>query len=153
MNRFGYVEFSSVDEANLAIERQHMKMFQGRKAIVQHARAKKIKRPKGDQSIKPSNTLFIGNIPYELTDRDLQELFSDVFNFVDIRIPVDRRQGTCRGFAHADFIDVEAAQAAKEVLARKKPYGRKLSVAYAKVKSIGTKPESMSSSAGEAREE
>lgn len=49
---------------------------------------------------------------------------------LDVRVAIDRRSGQPRGFAHADFIDVESAQKAKEVLERKVVYGRQLRVDY-----------------------
>ena len=82
----------------------------------------------------PSKTLYIGNIPYELTDVDLQEIFEDVQGITDVRIPVDRRTGLPRGFGHVDFKEQSNATAAKEILARKAPYGRKLIVNFAKRK-------------------
>lgn len=83
---------------------------------------------------KPSKTLYIGNVPYELTDQDLQDLFEDIHGITDVRIPVDRRTGLPRGFGHIDFADQSNATHAKEVLSRKAPYGRKLVVSFAKRK-------------------
>ncbi|KAJ6172606.1 hypothetical protein N7470_001673 [Penicillium chermesinum] len=127
---FGYVQYSTIQEARLAIERQDMQMLHGRQTVVRFARTQ-MEQTQDDLNAKPSSTLFIGNIPYELTDRDLQDLFIDVYNFTDIRIPVDRRSGTPRGYAHAEFIDIPAAEAAREILRRKFPYGRKLKVQFA----------------------
>lgn len=42
---------------------------------------------------------------------------------LDVRVAIDRRSGQPRGFAHADFIDVDSARKAKEVLERKVIYG------------------------------
>lgn len=88
-------------------------------------------------SLPPTETLFVGSLPLEMTDRDLQDLFHDVKNLTDIRIPVDRRSGMPRGFAHVEFINTEAAMQAKEILARKRPYGRKLQVNFAEKKRVG----------------
>lgn len=49
---------------------------------------------------------------------------------LDVRVAIDRRSGQPRGFAHADFIDVESATAAKEILEQKSVYGRQLRVDY-----------------------
>lgn len=49
---------------------------------------------------------------------------------LDVRVAIDRRSGQPRGFAHADFIDVESAKTAKEVLEKKVVYGRQLRVDY-----------------------
>lgn len=132
--RFGYVQFDTVEEAKTAIEKQHMGILAGRASVVQYARSH-INEKRTEAA--PSNTLFIGGIPFELTDRDLQELFRDVKNVIDVRVPVDRRTGMPRGFAHAEFLNVEYARRGKEVLMRKEPYGRKLRVHFAERKRIG----------------
>ncbi|KAJ5290998.1 hypothetical protein N7478_000249 [Penicillium angulare] len=131
---FGYVQFSSVEEAKIAVEKQHMKVLGGRQVVLQYAR----------NNIKPlqeehdaTNTVYLGGIPYELTDRDVQDLFSDITNVFDIRVPVDRRSGMLRGFAHVEFLDVEAARIGKEILARKSPYGRKMVVEFTNLKKVG----------------
>ena len=49
---------------------------------------------------------------------------------LDVRVAIDRRSGQPRGFAHADFIDVAAAERAKEHLEKKVVYGRQLRVDY-----------------------
>ena len=111
-----------------------MKVLGGRQIVVQFARGPIQHKSSG---YGPSNTLFIGSIPYEFTDRDLQDLFKDVFNVVDVRIPVDRRSGMLRGFAHAEFLNEQAAARAMAVLQNKTPYGRKLRVDFSIRKKSG----------------
>lgn len=132
--RFGYVSFNTVEDASRAIESQHLQTLEGRMAVVQYARSHiESRTPK----TAPTNTLFLGNIPFEFTDRDVQDLFRNVQDIVDVRIPVDRRSGMLRGFAHAEFISMQAAQTAKEILELQMPHGRKLRVNYAKRKKVG----------------
>lgn len=78
----------------------------------------------------PSKTLFIGNMSFEMSDKDLNDLFRDIRNVMDVRVAIDRRTGQPRGFAHADFVDVASATRAKEALVDKVIYGRKLRVDY-----------------------
>ncbi|KAJ5698605.1 hypothetical protein N7462_000610 [Penicillium macrosclerotiorum] len=131
---FGYVQFNTVEEASNAVKNQHLKVLEGRQVVVQFARSQIDYRKR---SHPPSDVLFIGGIPFEFTDRDLQDLFSDVTLTTDIRIPVDRRSGMPRGFAHAEFINTEAAMRAKEILSRKAPYGRKLTVEFTHKRRVG----------------
>lgn len=112
----------------------HSTVLEGRQVVVHYARSQFNYRR---ASYPPTETLFLGRLPLEMTDRDLQDLFHDVKNLTDIRIPVDRRSGMPRGFAHAEFIDTEAATQAMEILARKRPYGRKLEVTFAERKRVG----------------
>lgn len=111
-----------------------MQIIAGRQVVVQYARSH-IEESRPEHP--PSNTLFVGGIPFELTDRDIQNLFKDVRNTIDIRVPVDRRSGMPRGFAHVEFLTVEHAYQGMEVLMRKEPYGRKLRVYFADRKRIG----------------
>ncbi|CAI7590328.1 unnamed protein product [Penicillium glandicola] len=127
---FGYVTFSTVEEATEAITQQHGGIMEGREVVVQFSNT--TYRSIADN--KPSKTLYVGNVPYELTDQDLQDLFDGIPGVTDVRIPVDRRTGLPRGFGHIDFADQSSASHAKEVLSRKEPYGRKLNVTFAKRK-------------------
>lgn len=58
------------------------------------------------------------------------DLFRQIRNVLDVRVAIDRRSGQPRGFAHADFMDVESATKAKDILAQKVVYGRQLRVNY-----------------------
>ncbi|OGE51031.1 hypothetical protein PENARI_c015G03127 [Penicillium arizonense] len=127
---FGYVTYSTTEEAGKAIMEADASVIEGREVTVQYANT--VYRAKSEEA--PSKCLYIGNIPYELTDLDLQALFEDIQGVEDIRIPVDRRTGLPRGFAHIDFLDQWSATDGKEKLSRRAPYGRKLRVSYARRK-------------------
>ena len=79
----------------------------------------------------PTNTLYIGNIPYETTDAELNRLFRDLEGVVDVRVAVDRTTGWPRGFAHADFKDVDSCVAAKSKLIGQSLAGRQLRFDFA----------------------
>ena len=104
---------------------------------VQYALSQRDRKPtfnKREQSkgytAEPSRTLFIGNMSYELSDKDLNDLFKTIRNVIDVRVAIDRRTGQPRGFAHADFVDIASAEAAKEILQSKEFYGRQLRVDF-----------------------
>jgi len=65
-----------------------------------------------------------------MSDADLNRLFRDVNNVLDVRVAIDRRSGQPRGFAHADFKDIESATIGKKALAGKELYGRRLRVDF-----------------------
>lgn len=65
-----------------------------------------------------------------MSDADLNKLFRDIKNVIDVRVAIDRRSGQPRGFAHADFVDIESASLGKDALANKELYGRKLRVDF-----------------------
>jgi nucleolin len=83
-----------------------------------------------EASNQPSNTVFVGNIPYEITDGDLNKLFGQFENVHEVRMAVDRKTGIPRGFAHVEFIDLNSAQRAYDALKDKEILGRKLRVDY-----------------------
>ena len=78
----------------------------------------------------PTKTLFIGNMSFDMSDQDLNDMFRHIKNVVDVRVAIDRRTGQPRGFAHADFTDVASAEKALEELKDKEVYGRKLRLDY-----------------------
>nr|XP_001398046.2 C6 transcription factor [Aspergillus niger CBS 513.88] len=135
---YGYVQFDSIDAAQRAVDALNMRLFEGRRVTVQFAQNNVYHRR---QLNAPTRTLYIGNLPFEMTDRDLNELFKDVQNVVDIRVAVDRRTGQARGFAHAEFVSTSSAKAAMAILENKLPYGRRLRLDYSKATSrtvVGT---------------
>jgi nucleolin len=105
-----------------------MQIFEGRRVVTQFAQMNW--RASERRQLTPSKTLFIGNISFDMTDKDLHDLFKDIHNVIDVRVSIDRRTGQPKGFAHADFVDIPSAQAAFEVLSSKAPYGRRLRLDY-----------------------
>jgi nucleolin len=111
-----------------------MQVFEGRNLVVQFHRPKSNTNTTtgGFAYNPPSKTLFIGNMSFEMSDKDLNDLFRDIRNVMDVRVAIDRRTGQPRGFAHADFIDVASATKARELLQEKVIYGRQLRVDFSK---------------------
>ena len=135
MTRFGYVEFKNIEDARTAIENLDMQVFEGRNLVCQFHKAKPNSKSFGSSGYQPNppaKTLFIGNMSFEMSDKDLNDLFRDIRNVMDVRVAIDRRTGQPRGFAHADFIDVASATKAREVLQDKTIYGRQLRVDFSK---------------------
>lgn len=116
----------------------NQRILDGRRLTVQHHRRREeADRPQRSRRNEgavnpPSKTLFIGNMSFEMSDRDLNDLFREIRNVLDVRVAIDRRTGQPRGFAHADFIDETSATKAKEVLENKEVYGRRLRVDYSR---------------------
>ena len=137
--RFGYIDFETTEAATAAISALHQQLFEGRRIVVQYAAftSEELARQRaayGNRASRPRNppskTLFIGNMSFEMTDRDLNNLFRGIRNVVDVRVAIDRRTCQPRGFAHADFIDIKSAMEAMKVLNEKETYGRKLRIDY-----------------------
>ncbi|KAK5174388.1 uncharacterized protein LTR77_001468 [Saxophila tyrrhenica] len=140
---FGYIEYAQQSAADQAVRELDQKVYQGRRMAVQyHVRRERRPGPSGVARPKnpPSKTLFIGNMSYQMSDRDLNDLFREIRDVLDVRVAIDRRSGQPRGFAHADFIDVASAERAKQHLEKKVVYGRQLRVDFSASSAMSQTP-------------
>ena len=124
--RFAYVEFKDQISADRCIEEMNQQIFEGRRISVQYTIKKENRPPRLTEKHAPTRTLFIGNMSFEMSDQDLNDLFREIRNVIDVRVAIDRRTGQPRGFAHADFVDVASAEEAMKQLDGKEIYGRRL---------------------------
>jgi RNA recognition motif-containing protein len=76
--------------------------------------------------------LYVGNLPYETTESDLQALFAAAGEVSTVSIVRDRTTGQARGFAFVEMNDVEGAKRAIAELDRHQMGGRSLTVNEAK---------------------
>lgn len=79
-----------------------------------------------------STKLYVGNLPYQTTESDLQELFAGSGQVASINVVRDRATGQARGFAFVEMSDDEGAQRAIKELDRHQYGGRNLTVNEAK---------------------
>ena len=79
-----------------------------------------------------STKLYVGNLPYQTTESDLQALFESAGAVATINIVRDRATGQARGFAFVEMSDVEGAKRAISELDRHEYGGRNLTVNEAK---------------------
>jgi cold-inducible RNA-binding protein len=79
-----------------------------------------------------STKLYVGNLPYETTESDLQTLFEACGQVASINIVRDRTTGQARGFAFVEMSDGAAAQQAINDLDKHAYGGRTLTVNEAK---------------------
>ena len=76
--------------------------------------------------------LYVGNLPYETTESDLQDLFAAAGQVSTVSIVRDRATGQARGFAFVEMSDAEGARKAIAELDRHQLGGRSLTVNEAK---------------------
>ncbi|KAL1861725.1 hypothetical protein Daus18300_008694 [Diaporthe australafricana] len=125
---YGFVWFSDKTAMEKAVEGTNSSFWHGRRIQVAPRTAK---TTRNESTMGPTKSLYVGNIPYETTDAELNRIFRELDNVTDVRVAVDRTTGWPRGFAHADFADVESCQAAKEKLAGISIGGRQLRLDFA----------------------
>ena len=75
-----------------------------------------------------STTVFVGNVSYDATENELQDLFSQHGTVTDVNLMVDRVTKKPRGFAFVSMESKEAADAAIRALNGADLHGRKLTV-------------------------
>ena len=73
-----------------------------------------------------STKLYVGNLPYQTTEADLQTLFEASGQVASINIVRDRATGQARGFAFVEMSDSAAAQQAINDLDKHAYGGRNL---------------------------
>ena len=79
-----------------------------------------------------STKLYVGNLPYETNESDLQTLFETAGTVATINIVRDRATGQARGFAFVEMNDDEGARRAITELDKHQFGGRSLTVNEAK---------------------
>lgn len=72
--------------------------------------------------------LFVGNLAYQVTDRDLQELFAEVGTCESIAVITDRSTGQSRGFGFVEMSSDAEGQSAIERFDGHELHGRALKV-------------------------
>ena len=72
--------------------------------------------------------VFVGNMSFDTTREELQELFSQAGEITEVVVPTDRMSGRPRGFAFVTFASDEAAAAAIQKLDGQLLGGRNLRV-------------------------
>ncbi|NP_001105347.1 nucleic acid binding protein 1 [Zea mays] len=95
---FGFVTMSTVEEAEKAVEMFHRYDVNGRLLTVNKAapRGSRVDRPPRQSG--PSLRIYVGNLPWQVDDSRLVELFSEHGKVVDARVVYDRETGRSRGF-------------------------------------------------------
>ncbi len=72
--------------------------------------------------------LYVGNLPYSVTELDLRDLFSGLGTVTDAKIITDRETGRPRGFGFVEMSTDEEARKAIEELNGRDVQGRQVAV-------------------------
>jgi RNA recognition motif-containing protein len=75
-----------------------------------------------------SRKLYVGNIPYETNEQDLQDLFGQAGAVETVTVMRDRDTGRARGFAFVEMASDDDAQKAIAELNDRQFGGRRLTV-------------------------
>ncbi len=84
------------------------------------------------QEFMNENRLFVGNLPYQTAENDLQDYFSQAGVVSSVNLMFDKVTGKSRGFAFIEFTTAEEAKKAVEQFHGKEFQGRILTVNIAR---------------------
>ncbi len=84
-----------------------------------------------------SMKLYVGNLPHQMTEQELQTLFSEAGNVSSAKIITDRYSGQPRGFAFVEMETKIEGQKAISMLNKREVDGRTLAVNEAKPQNKG----------------
>jgi RNA recognition motif-containing protein len=86
----------------------------------------------GDPSTVENRRVYVGNLSYDVTESDLEELFKGVGAVRRIEIVYNRSTHRSKGYGFVEMIDIDEAKRTVEVLHDQFFMGRKLTVSGAK---------------------
>ena len=79
-------------------------------------------------------TIYIGNLSYDVTQQDLEEVFAEYGTVQKVALPVDRETGRVRGFGFVELEETNQEDKAIEELNGAEWMGRTLRVNKARPK-------------------
>ena len=80
--------------------------------------------------------VFVGNLPFEVTDTDLKDFFSPLARVESVSVITDRETGRSRGFAFVEMSSPGEAEAAITRLNGTELQGRSLTVSEARERPV-----------------
>jgi RNA recognition motif-containing protein len=83
------------------------------------------------------NRLYVGNLPYSVTELDLRDLFGDIGSVAEVKVVMDRETGRPRGFAFVEMASEVDAQNAISQLNGRDMQGRAIAVKEAEARRDG----------------
>ncbi|KAL5991256.1 hypothetical protein ACLOJK_012163 [Asimina triloba] len=104
---FGFVVMSTVEEAEKAVEMFHRYVsvsptllvdLNGRSLNVNKAAPRGVRSERSPRVFEPSFRMYVGNLPWQVDDARLEQVFSEHGKVVDARVVYDRETGRSRGF-------------------------------------------------------
>lgn len=128
---FAYVDLKSADQVAMAIELSESRL-DNRNLLIKSAGSFE-GRPESHvlgQKNPPSRILFVGNLPFDSTDEQLQEQFQHCGEIVKIRTATFEDTGKCKGFSFIDFKSEEGPTNALKDPKCRRMNGRNLRMEY-----------------------
>ncbi|KAK7970560.1 hypothetical protein PG988_009633 [Apiospora saccharicola] len=121
---FGYVDFKTAAACKAAHEKMQGFELEGRAmnldfskprsddAATPNARANDRAKQHGDTVSPESDTLFVGNLPFDADEDMVTAFFSEAAEVKSLRLPTDPESGNRKGFGYVTFNSVDDAKSA-----------------------------------------
>eukprot|EP00032_Breviata_anathema_P001512 JZ553049.1.p2 GENE.JZ553049.1~~JZ553049.1.p2 ORF type:complete len:201 (+),score=40.89 JZ553049.1:75-605(+) len=77
---------------------------------------------------EPTNTIYIGHLPYGFFEKEITEYFSQFGKVVNVRVSRNKKTGNSKGYAFCQFENTAVAQKAARVMHKYLIMGRLLDV-------------------------
>lgn len=84
--------------------------------------------------------IYVGNLPYSVTENELQTMFGEFGEVSSANIITDRYTGQSKGFGFVEMASQEEAEEAINALNDSSVQGRNLKVSQARPRSEGPSP-------------
>lgn len=116
---FAYVDFTTQTSLKEALALSES-LLTGRRVLIKDSKSFEGRPEKTnenqDAAVKsgkpPSKRVFVGNLDFDTTKKDIQEHFSRCGEVLDVHIATFEDSGKCKGYGWVEFDTVEAGQAA-----------------------------------------
>lgn len=95
---FGFVMMRSVEEAEKAVEMLSGYDLSGRLLTVNKAGERATRPERQPRVFDSSSRVYVGNLPWQVDDARLQQIFSKYGKVLNARVVSDRESGRSRGF-------------------------------------------------------
>ncbi|KAH0902189.1 hypothetical protein HID58_041692 [Brassica napus] len=95
---FGFVTMSTVEEAETAVEKFNRYDLNGRALTVNKAAPRGSRPERQPRVYEPAFRVYVGNLPWDVDNGRLEQVFSEHGKVVEARVVYDRETGRSRGF-------------------------------------------------------
>ncbi|KAG2263253.1 hypothetical protein Bca4012_015130 [Brassica carinata] len=95
---FGFVTMSTVEEAETAVEKFNRYDLNGRLLTVNKAAPRGSRPERQPRVYEPAFRVYVGNLPWDVDNGRLEQVFSEHGKVVEARVIFDRETGRSRGF-------------------------------------------------------
>ncbi len=139
---FGYVDFETPEQAKAAFDKMQGYYLEGRELKLDFSNGRKSNNDNtgspaanraskyGDVVSPESDTLFVGNLSFDVDEDTVSEFFNSVCSVKSLRLPTDQESGRPKGFGYVSFYSLEEAKKAFESLNGQSLAGRNLRLDY-----------------------